>query len=83
MVRLMSCEWKKYHIDEEKEARGVILCVGRRVPCISNAYSWYIMHDTCGQRYLISRRANKPQNMWEFLLHAMLLKYLYLWLEYL
>lgn len=37
---------KKYHIDEMREPRGVILCVGCRVPFISNAFSWHLMHDT-------------------------------------
>lgn len=37
---------KKYHIDEMWEPRGVILCVGCRVPFISNAFSWHLMHDT-------------------------------------
>lgn len=65
MVRLMSCERKKYHIDEEGEARGVTLCVGWRVHFISaleSASPWYIMHDTC-----VDSRANKQQNIWEFL----------------
>lgn len=52
---------KNYHIDDVREPRGVILCVGRRVPFISNAYSWYLMHDTCGQRYLTVCCVNKPQ----------------------
>lgn len=44
----MSCEGKKYHIDEVRGGRGVTLCVGQRVhnycACASH---YYIIHDTC------------------------------------